>query len=172
MGTAIAGPATVTYPQAVEWARANGASSVFTDEMLPALWVEASRHGLDPAVVIAQSAHETGFGKFGRAVTPDHCNTAGIKIRNPGAYPDDAAAAHAQFGSWQEGARAHCQHLCAYVGLPIIDLLEHTPRAVWVRQANVSRGVVLHVEGLGGRWAPSSEYGHSVARLVAAIREA
>ena len=72
-------------------------------------------------VLAAQCAHETGWGQFGGAVTPEHGNTCGLKIRNPVAdEPDD----HARFaispdGYPRVGAIAHAHNLRLYCGLPV-----------------------------------------------------
>src|SRR5690625_6821164 len=42
-----------------------GAARVFIEHMAPASYAAAVEYGLDPTVVIAQSAHETGWGRFG-----------------------------------------------------------------------------------------------------------
>jgi hypothetical protein len=145
------------------WLKGRGATAEFMLEIAPALWVEAVTHGLDPCVVIAQSAKETAFGRFGRAVVPAAHNTCGLKILNPAGLADNDPFAHEMFSSWRVGARAHVQHLCAYLGRPAPEI-ELTARAKWVRNANRP---ILNVEELGGRWAPSPTYGSEIAAMVA-----
>lgn len=132
----------------------------FVNEMLSPLVVEAMRYGVDPAVILAQSIHETGWGEFGGVVLPHFHNTCGLKTGSGGGNYDPDA--HQRFPNWQAGARAHAQHLCAYAGRKHDDL-ELTPRAYLVREANKYHGVADTVEKLGGRWAPSSSYGERIA---------
>lgn len=129
-----------------------------------ALWDAGLATGVDPVVMAAQCAHETGWGAFGGAVTPDHGNTAGLKIRNPaGDSPDD----HARFaispdGLPRVGALAHAYHLRLYCGMPVPPDTPD-PRAVWIGPGTKAYGTVRHVEDLGGKWAPAADYGTKVA---------
>lgn len=131
---------------------------------LAALWDAGTATGVDPAVLAAQCGHETAWGKFGGAVTPDHGNTCGLKTRRGrGDTPDD----HARFaicprGLPRVGALAHAHHLRLYCGLPVPDDTPD-PRAVWVGPGTPGFGACSHVEDLGGRWAPSPDYGTRVA---------
>lgn len=132
----------------------------FVTDMLPPLVVEAMRYGIDPAVILAQSIHETGWGEFGGVVPAHYMNTCGLKTADGGANDDPDV--HQRFPSWQAGARAHAQHLAAYAGRTHGDL-ELTPRARLVRAANQAHDIAEFVEDLGGRWAPSESYGERVA---------
>lgn len=167
-GTPILGPKGGSIGAYQARAREIGASALFVDEMIPALHDAAVIHGIDPAVLIGQSGHETGWGNFGRAVTPEHHNTCGLKIRNP-VGPDDNPDDHARFASWFEGATAHAQHLYAYMtkplpaGEPLVD-----PRWDWVFPVGHR---VQTVEQLGRKWAPSPTYGEAVAAVAARFRD-
>lgn len=136
-----------------------------------ALWDAGLATGVDPVVLAAQCGHETGFGRFGGAVTPEHGNTCGLKIRNPqGDRPED----HARFpvdrwGFPQLGALAHAHHLRLYCGLPVPDDTPD-PRAVWVGPGTAGFGSVGAVEQLGTRWAPASDYGVKVAAVYRRIQ--
>lgn len=132
----------------------------FVYQLMPPLVLEAMRYRIDPAVILGQSIHETGWGQFGGVVPASYHNTCGLKT-GPGGSNDDADA-HQRFPNWPTGARAHAQHLLAYVGKPHHDL-EVDPRAGLVRDANQQHGAVTSVEELGGRWAPSDTYGQRIA---------
>lgn len=137
---------------------------------LVALWDAGLATGVDPVVLAAQCAHETGWGKFGGAVPPEFGNTCGLKTRNPaGDDPYD----HAQFafdrdGYPRLGALAHAHHLRLYCGLPV-PADSPDPRAVWVGPGTKAYGTVAYVEDLGGKWAPSPDYGRRVAGIVARL---
>lgn len=137
---------------------------------LVALWDAGLATGVDPVVLAAQCAHETGWGRFGGAVTEVHGNTCGLKHRTAtGDEPDD----HARFaidphGYPRVGALAHAHHLRLYCGLPVpADTPD--PRAAWIGPGTKHFGAVQYVEDLGGRWAPSPDYGKRVATVYARL---
>src|SRR5688500_17440232 len=86
-------------------------STVFRDQMFPALWDAALAYHLDPVGLVAQSLKETGNGNYGCAVSPWHFNTAGIKLRDlravetvlgvTGEASDRHPLVHAQFPNWE-----------------------------------------------------------------------
>lgn len=137
-----------------------------------ALWDTGIMTGIDPVVLIAQCAHETAWGNFGGAVTPDMGNTCGLKVRNAtGDRKEDHASFPMDDGGYPYvGAIAHAHHLRLYAGFPID--LEGTPdpRAVWIREGTPAFGSARTVEALGGKWAPSATYGNAVAGQVARLR--
>jgi hypothetical protein len=161
MPTDILGPASVTLEAAQAWARSRGATPEFVDEVVPALWAAGLKTRVRPEVLVAQSAKETGFAHWGRAVTSEHRNTAGIKVPRP-VGPDDNPDDHERFESWQHGAEAHANHLrWPYCGL---DPIGHVaPRTSSTAKASWA-GTVQTVEGLSGKWAPSPDYGESIVR--------
>lgn len=145
--------------------RANelGAVDLFVDTMLPALYPVCIAYSVDPTIAAAQSFHETGGGKFGRAVTPAHRNYAGIKIKRP-VGPDDNPDDHARFATWTEGAQAQCSHLRAYCSVPIEPpLQDKSPRSIWVWPHHYG---ITRVQQLGGKWAPSQAYGDRIADVA------
>lgn len=171
----ILGPATATLHRVAYNLR--GAISVaphprLVDDMLPALWDAALAHGIDPIVMVAQSTKETAAGQYTGKVPATFYNTCGLKIRTPSlaGVDQDAPIAHAQFASWWAGATAHAQHLLAYTqrDLPVGEQLLD-PRWVWVRKPDVTP--VVTVEGLSGRWAPSSSYGTEIATIAARLQD-
>lgn len=152
-GTPIAGPAKIHYEDAQAWAKDRKAAQDFVD-LAPVYWAEAARRGIQPEVAYAQSAKETAFGRFGGTVPRSHNNWCGLKTRDGGANNDPDA--HARFVDDRTGVIAHIQHLCAYAGVALDeDIVD--PRYVWVAQ-----GSAKTVEELGGKWAPSPEYGLSI----------
>lgn len=124
--------------------------------MLPSIYRAGVHTGIDPTVLAAQSYHETGGGKFGRAATPAHKNVAGVKITRP-VGPDTNPHDHATFETWDIGAIAHAHHILAYASadLPKGDK-DLSPRSVWVRPKNHG---FTRMRQLGGHYAPSPQYG-------------
>lgn len=138
---------------------------------LVAVWDAGVILGVDPVVMAAQCAHETGWGHFGGAVTPEMGNLAGIKIRNP---KGDAREDHATFpmidGYPFLGAVAQAHHLRLYAGFPVDLDTTPDPRAVWIKPGTANFGKANYVEDLGGLWAPSARYGQFVATTVQRLR--
>lgn len=156
-GTPLLGPAQVTLEQAQEWARTRGAHDRYLG-VLPLYWQESPRYGVRPEVAVCQAAKETRFGQYGGVVAPEAHNWCGLKTRAGGANDDPAA--HARFPDDLTGVRAHLQHLVRYAGgqLPAGDAL------VDPRFELVTPGAAPTVEALGGKWAPSPDYGASIVR--------
>lgn len=157
----IIGLPTNNFPKVLEWAEAHNSAQHWINEVIPAIWCESWI--VDPVVLVAQASHETGFGHYGRALTENHRNVAGIKVSHPvgpDANPDD----HARFASWMLGARAHRQHLLAYCGIHPSDYSEVvvSPRIRWLDMNDPIR----YVEELGGKWAPSTSYGEKIVEFI------
>ena len=121
----------------------------------------APRVGLDPAIVVAQSAHETAFWRSPAWV--DHLNPAGIGITGP----------EVPSPTWESGtdaARAHLVHVYLYaVGEigpdhPLSPYRTLDPRyeaALGAGRAGSSKTIA----DLAGRWATDPHYAEGVARV-------
>jgi hypothetical protein len=161
----------VPLQTAQAWARDKGANVTFIYEIIPALYQAASQQAfinqrsVDPIIAVAQSAKETGWGRFGGVLTAEWRNTAGIKTAAGGGDSDPHA--HQRFETWADGARAQINHLAAYVGLQPVG----TPHPrYWTVQRLAWAGSITTVEELGARWAPSGSYGTDIARMVEETR--
>jgi hypothetical protein len=159
--TPIVAPPSVTLARAQQWAESKGANRRFVD-IAPLYWKYGALTGIRPEVLYAQSALETGFGRFTGLVPPEYNNWAGIKIASSsGDKPED----HEQFAAPEEGVRGHFNHMSAYVGLPPVG----EPHGRYHVVSRISwAGTVKLVEELSGKWAPSATY-HE--RIVAMIEE-
>lgn len=143
-------------------------------DALASLWVAGVTTGLDPVVLAAQCAIETGWGRFGREVTPEQGNTCGLRNFDGDSFADFPMM-YGRFPS--VGAVAHAHHLGAYAGLPV-PADSPNPRSRFVTPDTTRFGVVTYVEELGGSrdgvlvWASDPEYGTKVRsaydRLTAA----
>lgn len=134
---------------------------------LPHLIGAAVMAGVDPWVMAAQCAWETGWGHFGGAIDGSWNNTCGLKVRNStGDRPQD----HARFPSLAVGALAHAHHLSLYAGKDV-PASTPDPRAVWLRPGSERFGTARTVQDLGGKWAPDSQYGHKVAEIVRQLQK-
>jgi N-acetylmuramoyl-L-alanine amidase len=117
--------------------------------------------GIDPAIVVAQSAHETGWWQS--PAWTDHLNPAGIGIIGP-----DVASP-----SWESGvaaARAHLVHLFLYAagpippGHPLEPYIPLDPRYDAALAAGRARSAGSLAD-LTGRWATDPDYAERVARV-------
>jgi hypothetical protein len=162
---------TVSQARAQQWARNNKSADLFVNDIIPALY-DAAREarrlnnglGPDAAMMVAQSAKETGWGHFRGVLTPAFRNTAGIKTAKGGGNFDPEA--HQRFLTWADGARAHANHLAAYTGQRPVGTPHgryHTVNALsWA-------GTIKTVEQLGARWAPNPQYGLDIVRMMAEL---
>lgn len=133
-------------------------------------WEIAPHVGVRADVAFSQACKETGFGRFGRAVTPEFCNPCGLKIPDPAGKADNDPTAHQKFPTWEVGIRAHLDHLALYAGAPGYPLsYTKTSPTTWTGATPDPRhfpyiyGKAKNtVEGLSGSWAPAPDYGQSI----------
>jgi len=121
--------------------------------------------GLDPAIVVAQSAHETAFWRS--PAWRDHLNPAGIGITGP-------EAASPTWASGTDAARAQIVHLFLYAAgeippdhllAPFVPLDPRYDAALAAGRA----GVALALVDLAGTWATDPDYAVGVARAGNAL---
>jgi hypothetical protein len=155
----------VTYETVLRNALTQNPAPWYTLGALGALWAAGERTGVDPVVLAAQCARETGWGRFGGkgGVNASFNNTCGLKTRAGG--DDDDPNAHARFVDLHTGAQAHACHLLAYASTGPLPTWNPDPRSDWVL-----RGIAPNVHQLGP-WAPSDpKYGVELVRLVRLLR--
>ncbi len=162
--TPLTGSPTISLPAALKWAEGNKAHRSFID-IAPLYWEYGEKIGIRPEVLYAQAAYETGFGSFSGLVPSEYNNWAGIKIgSSSGDEPED----YEQFDTPAEGARAHFNHIAAYVGLDPLgephDRYYVIVRASWA-------GTIETVEELSGIWAPSSTYHQRIVEMLAEMTD-
>lgn len=166
--TPILGPSVATSDQARSFITGKGVW--WWTALVQFYWDIAPLVGVRADVAFAQACKETGYGRFGRAVTPEHHNPCGLKIPDPTGLSDSDPSAHQRFPTWEVGVIAHLQHLALYAGafgypLPYTKIgptrwtgATADPRHfsfLWNRAGD-------SVEGLSGNWAPASDYGESI----------
>ncbi len=148
----------------------NGVHPRFIDQMVNPLWDAAMKYTIDPVGVIAQAYKETGMGNYTGKVKPEFFNTCGLKVRyqnlnfteyaNPQPLLGDQPLAHAMFANWQVGAIAHVQHLRAYAGWPIDDMV------IDPRYTYITNKWCENFEDLSGKWAPALDYGQKIVEIA------
>lgn len=157
--TSITGEAQVTVEEAQAWAKAKGAAERFID-IAPTYWYYGDLFGIRPEVMYAQAGKETAYGNYGGAVLPEMNNWAGIKIKSP---EGDRTEDHETFATPEDGARAHFNHMSAYVGIAPVG--EPHDR-YYVVKSIAWAGTVKFVEQLGGRWCPDINYGYDILTMI------
>lgn len=161
----IIGPVRGTADDTIRFAKAAGAQRMDEVELyIREMYRFAPSIGMDPAILIAQSALETGYWKSERWVT--ELNPAGLGITgNPGDRYDF-------FESGTISARAQMAHMHAEVygrsqELPPIlqgvdRTYEHVFQAGWA-------GTIVTIEDLSGTWAVDKEYHYKIVRVAKEI---
>jgi len=161
-GTPIIAPPSATVEQAQKWAESRGATQVFIS-LAPLFWELSKTSGVDPAVAYAQSAKETAFGRYTGVLDSSFHNTCGLKTTQGGDNYDPGA--HMRFADWYTGITAHLDHLALYAGA-LGYPKTGTPDP---RHFAYLSGRAGTVEELGGKWAPSTDYGVSLVRDYLAV---
>lgn len=156
-------------------------SQLFITDIAPALWHAAEELNIDGVGLIAQSALETNWGKFTKssgqpgAVKLEQYNTAGIKVRHQNAWKEtigDLPLAHQMFVSWQQGARAHAQHIFVYAGGTLPDDQIVDPRW-WLVYDLMQKGrtpIQMWSDLGNGNWTDGSEYGRNIEKIMDRMR--
>lgn len=157
----ILGKPTSTLQQCLQWAKDKKASDLFIS-IVPILYNAGVQEGVDPTLVVAQCAKETGYCKFGGVLDATFKNTCGLKVTAGGSCTDPNA--HKRFDSWEDGALAQVQHLCLYAGqkgYPLANPLDprHFPYLL---------GKCPTVESLSNNWAGAT-YGQSIVTMMQQI---
>lgn len=158
-GTPIISEPKATLEQCQEWAKSKKAKQTFINN-LPIYFKECAKVGINPVVAIVQYAKETGYGKFGGVLTEDFKNPCGLKVPKGGDCKDPEA--HKRFDTWEDGIKAHIDHLALYAGAegyPKSDTLDP-------RHFNYLKGDAKTVEALGGKWCPSATYGNDLVKML------
>lgn len=157
--TPLVGAPSVDVETAKQWARNSGAAERFID-IADTYWKYGEITGLNPAILYAQAAKETGFGKYGGNVLPEQNNWAGIKVYGA---TGDTTYDHESFATPDDGVRGHFNHMSAYVGLwPVGE-----PHGRYYSVASMPwAGTVKTLEELGGKWCPDLYYGYNILRDV------
>ena len=164
--TPILNKPTASLEQVKEWAKTKNDNSEFIN--LAEIYFELGpKVGVDPAIAYAQMAHETGFLykiKSAAGIDASYHNPCGLKITQGGG--DYQASAHKRFADWGAGVGAHIDHLALYAGAKgfpktFTEDPRHFPYLL---------GTCKFVEDLGGKWAPSKDYGLKLLKYVNEIR--
>jgi len=157
--TKIINKTTATVDQAKTWAKNNGATDLFIS-LADIFWKLATAVGINPVLVYAQSAKETGYGKFKGVLNEGYMNPCGMKTKSGGGDSDPNA--HQRFSSWEQGIQAQIDHLALYAGAAGYPKT-NTPDP---RHFPYLNATATTVEQLGGKWAPAASYGTDIVAMM------
>ena len=158
-GMKIASSPTATIAQMKAWAITKGANPLLID-LAETFYTVSVAAGINPIVTYCQSAKETGYMKFGGVLDASFKNPCGLKTTAGGS--DTSVSAHQKFTTWEQGIQAQVDHLALYTGVAGYPKVG-TPDP---RHFPYLFGTAPTVESLGGKWAPSTDYGTSIVRMV------
>ena len=158
-GMQIISAPSATISQMKAWAKGKNANQLLID-LAETFYNVSVASGINPIITYCQSAKETGYMKFGGVLDASFKNPCGLKTTSGG--NDTSPSAHTRFDSWEQGITAQVDHLALYAGAngyPKANTLDprHFPYLL---------GKAPTVESLGGKWAPSTDYGESITRMV------
>lgn len=164
--TPILSAPNATLEQMKEWAKTKNNEKEFIG-LAEIYWRLSQKIGINPVIAFAQMAHETGFLykiKSAAGIDASYHNPCGLKVTQGGG--DYQASAHKRFATWEDGISAHLDHLALYAGAkgyPKSNTMDP-------RHFTYLFGTCKYVEDLGGRWAPSNDYGRKLLNYVNEIR--
>lgn len=176
----ILGKSKVTYEQCEAWVKSIKTANPLLLQNLPLIWKAANDNGLLIEVFLSQICIETGYFNFGGVLDASYHNTCGLKVTKGGGDKD--AKAHMRFKSWEEGIKAHADHLALYAGAPKFpryspncashsnDQYKANGTTQDPRHFTYLYGCCKTVEGLSGTWATNKKYADDIKRLVNQIR--
>lgn len=133
-------PPTCTVAQMKKWAQNISTSTTTFINNADYVYSYAKQVGVNPCLVYAQYAYETGYGSYPGQVSVNNKNTCGLKNPN---------GTWAAFATWELGIEAHIDHLALYAGAP------GYPRANSPdpKHFNYLLGCATTIDEMGLKWA-------------------
>lgn len=116
-------------------------------------------------VLVAQAMHETGRFAYGGS---DPVYSADASFNNFAGIKTTDSSATARFRTPTLGVKAHAYHMAWYAHPDHVN--PECSQDFDPRHFGAHRNNVRTIFDLGGKWAPSAEYGRGVARHLAEIR--
>jgi uncharacterized protein YraI len=165
----IVGPTRGSADEAVAFARQAGAQRMDeVERYIREVYRLGPQIGFDPAIIVAQSALETGYWKSSWWI--DRLNPAGIGVTGDPAQN----AASPNFPSGTIAARAQMAHMHAEVfgsSRPLPAELQGVDPTYQRVFAAGWAGTIRTINDLAGTWAVDPQYGHKIVRVGREIFE-
>lgn len=150
---------TIKVEEAKAWATKKSGTDTFV-KLADLYWNNYKSHGnINPAIAYVQSALETGYGKFGGVIDESYKNPCGMKVNSGGGDTDSNA--HQRFNSWEDGVKAHLDHLALYAGATGYPRSNTTDP----RHFSYILGKAKNVQALSSAWASNASYGDNIMKL-------
>lgn len=180
---------TATINQCLNFTKKIKTANKLCMNLVPILYEEAIKRGINPAIAIAQAYKETGYFNFGGVLDASFHNVCGLK--NPAGGGDKDKNAHKRFPNWETGIAAYLDHLALYAGAKTYpkyssDLEQYYKSKGLKYEANKLKqngstddprhftylhGKCKTVESLSGNWAPAKSYGADIIKMVKEIEQ-
>ncbi|MGV1064506.1 glucosaminidase domain-containing protein [Clostridium perfringens] len=155
----------ITVDDAKKWAQGKGATKEFV-ELADLYWEYSEEHGeVNPALAYVQAAKETAYGNFGGVLDSSYHNPCGLKTNKGGSDKDPKA--HMKFKSWNEGVKAHLDHLALYAGAKGYPKAETKDPRHFASIFGKANSVI----DLSKNWAPSPTYGEEILGMYNEMME-
>jgi len=155
----------VTAKEAKIWAKRRNATDTFVG-LADLYWKYYKEHGnVNPTMAYVQAAIETGYGRFGVILDESYKNPCGMKTKQGGSNTDPNA--HQRFDTWDDGVKAHLDHLALYAGASGYPRKNTTDP----RHFSYVLGNAKTVQALSGTWASNKEYGNAIMNLYNSLIE-
>lgn len=185
----IIGKPSATKEQVMQFIKNTKTSHPLCLAIVPMIYDEAVKVGINPTIAIAQSLKETGYFNYKGVLNASFCNIGGLKGSSGGGDYDPNA--HKRFNYWEDGVKAFIDHLALYVGVSgYPKYSEDTKRYYDSKKTSYDankykkNGVTLDprhfpylynsiktVEDLSGKWCPSKDYGKDILAMVDKIEK-
>ena len=156
---------TATKQQIKTWAKNNNASDLYLS-LIDTAYDIAVEYEIDPTVMLAQTALETNFCKYGGVIDESYHNPCGLKTSSGGGNYDKKA--HMKFDTWEDGFTAQAQHLRLYAGYCHHyrdDCPHECPKIIDPRHFKEIGGKATHVSDLSKAWASDGSYGNKLNNM-------
>lgn len=177
---------TATLNQCLNYTKSIKNANKLCLELVPIIYRESIKRGINPAIAIAQAYKETGYFNFGGVLNESFHNVCGLKI--PAGGGDKDKNAHKKFKDWNTGINAFLDHLALYAGakeypkysndlsnyykskkLKYDESLKNKGFTEDPRHFTYLHGKCKTVESLSGNWAPDKKYGSDIITMVKKI---
>ena len=178
---------TATKDQVMQFIKNTRTAHSLCYAIVPMIYDEAIKVGINPIVAVAQALKETGYFNYNGVLRPNFCNICGLKGSYGGGDYDPNA--HKRFEYWEDGVKAFIDHLALYCGVKgypkysketelyyngkgtFYDVNKYKKNGTTLdpRHFTYLLGTVKTVEDLSGKWCPSKTYGEDIIAIVRKI---
>lgn len=178
---------TATKDQVMQFIKNTKTAHPLCFAIVPMVYDEAVKVGINPVVAVAQALKETGYFNYKGVLRPNYCNICGLKGTCGGGDYDPNA--HKRFEYWEDGVQAFIDHLALYCGVKGYPKYNKETEMNYIKNSSfydVKKlkkngttqdprhftylfGKVKTVEDLSGNWCPSKSYSDDLLTIIKKI---